>query len=780
MRLQLTKMKKILQHKRVLYIPLFLFLLWFTFCLPDPLFEEPASTVLEDSNGNLLAVRIADDGQWRFPESDSVPEKIEQAILHFEDQYFYSHPGFNPVSMFRALRQNLEAGRVVSGGSTITMQVIRLSRKGQSRTVFEKLIEVIKAVRLELGYSKKEILSLYAAHAPFGGNVVGLETAAWRYFGRSAAQLSWGEATTLAVLPNAPSLIYPGKNQEKLKQKRNRLLDKLHHEGIIDSVSCQLAKEEPLPGKPKAIPLQTPHLLDRLIREGHKGERVRTTIDMELQERVNRLVESYHGALSQNEIHNVAALVLDVEKGTVMAYVGNSDCPQENSGRDVDIITAPRSTGSILKPFLYTFMLQDGVILPNTLIPDVPTQIAGYAPKNFEQTYDGMVKADEALARSLNIPAVRMLQMYGLERFHHRLQKLNLGTINKPAGHYGLSLILGGAEVTLWDIGNEYMKMAQTLNGGNIVQEATYLLQDTTAEGRKLQKPVFDAGALWWTFEALTSLNRPWQEAGWQMYQSSKKIAWKTGTSFGHRDAWAVGITPKHLVAVWVGNADGEGRPGLTGLSVAAPLMFRVFKQLKYDKWFQVPEPGLKPVRICMRSGYLASEICTPVREIMAPDKAGRTSLCPYHELVHLDDSKKYRVTSKCYVVSEMQNEPWFVLPPVPEWYYRRKNPFYRSLPPLKAGCEQETHRNMAVIYPKELTKIFIPRELAGTLGKAVFEIAHRDPEITIYWHLDNTYIGATQELHRMEIAPSTGKHQMVLVDAKGETLSWRFEVLER
>ena len=753
-------------------------LAWFAFCLPSPLFDDPTCTVIEDGGGQVLAAKLADDEQWRFPESDSLPDKFVKAITCFEDEYFFRHPGINPVSMFRALRQNLKAGKIVSGGSTITMQTIRLSRQGQRRTVLEKAIEVFQALRMEITYSKQEILLLYASHAPFGSNVVGLETASWRYFGRSSSKLSWGEITALAVLPNAPALIYPGKNHERFLQKRNRLLDKLYLNGEIDAETCELAKSEPLPGRPYAIPQKTPHLLDRAIHEGHKGKRVVATIDNVLQEKVNRIVSDYHAVLSQNEIHNIAAIVIDVKTGRVLAYAGNSNCPDEGSGKDVDVIMAPRSTGSIMKPFLYAFMLQDGAILPHSIVPDIPTQISGYAPKNFDESFDGAVPASEALARSLNIPAVRMLQEYGLERFYDHLKNMNLHTINRPVNYYGLSIILGGAEATLWDLCNEYMRMAQTLDGSRILPEATYLLEDSEA-GRKQGdlSGAFEPGSVWWTFEALSTLNRPWQEYGWQEFQSSQKIAWKTGTSFGHRDGWAIGVTPDHVVGVWTGNADGEGRPGLTGLSVAAPILFKIFKHLHYNEWFRIPSRKLKFVTTCLQSGYLASRNCGSTRGIMVPSKGKQGKACTYCETIHLDQSKKYRVGSDCYPVHEMKTASWFVLPPVQEWYYKKKNPFYASLPPYKEGCQPKTTTNMAVIYPKDFTHIFVPRELNGTMGKAIFEIVHRMPESTIYWHLDETYIGSTRSNHRVEVSPRPGNHIMTIVDEKGESIRWNFEV---
>ncbi len=413
----------------------FVLLVVYYFSLPQTLFEEPYSTVIESNEGELLAAQIAPDGQWRFPAKDSVPDKFKKCIVYFEDEHFRYHPGFNPVAMVKAIRQNQKAGKVVRGGSTLTQQVIRLSRKNKKRTYFEKAIEIILATRLEFRHSKDKILELYAAHAPFGGNVVGLEMASWRYFGVQAHQLSWAESATLAVLPNAPSLIYPGKNQEKLRRKRNALLLKLHNEGIIDKLTYDLAITEPLPQKPYNVPQIAPHLLQRVAKT-NQGERIKTTIDIALQNRINHIARQYHSQYKQNEVHNLAILVIDVQTRNVISYVGNSPTDIDHD-KDVDIISAPRSTGSILKPFLYASMLDDGEILPNTLVPDVPTQISGYTPQNFNLTFDGAVPAQRALSRSLNIPAVLMLQDYGVFKFYDVLQKFQLHDINKHPDHYG-------------------------------------------------------------------------------------------------------------------------------------------------------------------------------------------------------------------------------------------------------------------------------------------------------------------------------------------------------
>lgn len=767
----------------------------YIFCLPEELFNNPASTVIEDKDGTLIGAKIAADGQWRFPYNDHVPEKFKAAILQFEDRYFFYHPGVNLLSLFRAAVTNIKSGEIVSGGSTLTMQVIRLSRKGKPRTIIEKVIEMVLATRLEIKYSKNTILALYAANAPFGGNVVGLDAASWRYFGRPPDELSWAEAATLAVLPNAPSLIYPGKNQEKLIIKRNYLLDKLTRKGYIDPVSCGLAKLENLPGKPLPLEQSAPHLLDRICRE-MPGQRVRTTIDYALQKTVSEIVEIHHRKLKFNEIHNAAAIVLEVESGNVLAYVGNTlKADSADHGNDVDIILAPRSTGSILKPLLYAAMLNGGEILPNTLIPDIPTQFAGLTPNNFDRTFSGAVPAGKALYRSLNVPAVRMLQQFGVQHFYDLLKDCGFSTLTRPSDHYGLSLILGGAETSLWDLVTAYSGFTRTLNhfAGNSGlynkedwHQPVYINKmqesdDSANKKKSLEKHgIIDAASIWFAFKSMVEVSRPEDYTGWRTFSSSSKIAWKTGTSFGYRDAWALGTTPDFIVAVWVGNADGEGRSGITGISVAAPVLFDIFNVLPLTSWFDPPYDEMTRIAVCRQSGYRVNQYCETVDTVWIPVSGMKTPPCPYHHLIHLDKTGKYRVTDECYDPMEMTHKSWFILPPVMEWFYTKGNPLYKSLPPLYSKCGTGSSVNpMEFIYPGENNRLYLPVDLDGTLGSIILEVAHRNSNSTVYWHLDNEFIRMTSDIHQISVQPSFGKHRVTVIDESGSTISKEIEILQ-
>jgi penicillin-binding protein 1C len=761
------------------------------FSLPENLFEDPYSTVLEDKQGALLSAVIASDGQWRFPAEKLTPEKFNIALTAFEDQRFYHHPGVDLISLARALKQNIQAGYVVSGGSTITMQVIRLSRKGKSRTFLEKVIEIILATRVELRHSKDEILAIYASHAPFGGNVVGLEAASWRYFARAPEELSWAEACMLAVLPNSPALIHPGKNRDKLLEKRNRLLDKLRMKGYLDSLDCSLAKQELIPEQPHPLPRHARHLMLRAKGDGHAQSRLRTTLDIKLQTRVEQILQDHHERLKSNQIYNASAILLDVKTGEVLVYAGNIDIPENNySGDDVDVIAAHRSTGSILKPFLYAAMLDEGKMLPRTLVPDVPTMVGGFAPQNFSHQYDGAVHASEALIRSLNVPAVHLLQRYRYEKFHSLLTNMGLSTLNQPPDHYGLSLILGGAECTLWDIAGMYGSMARTLNnyferpGKNKYTRLdyfppTYTQQEKPNEIILEESSWLSAASIFQTFTVLREVYRPGEESGWRYFSSSKNIAWKTGTSFGHRDAWAIGVTPDYVVGVWVGNADGEGRPGLTGTDAAAPIMFDIFSLLPAGRWFQRPKLEMEKILVCEKSGMRLGENCEDSDSAWVTKRGLQTLPCVHHKRVHLSADQKFRVHGNCESVASMKNVKWFVLPPVQEYYYRSKNISYQVLPPFRDDCQPpDAASNMELVYPKAGTKIFIPTELDGSKGSSLFELAHRNPASTVYWHIDGVFIGTTQKRHQMAIQSATGNHTLTLVDDRGEVLERRFNVL--
>lgn len=762
--------KRLSVTKKVILCILAFLVTGYIFCLPRHLFHVPYSTVVTDRNEELLGARIASDGQWRFPPRNTTPEKIKECLITFEDKHFYHHWGVNPFAIGRAFYQNVKNKRIVSGGSTLTMQTIRLARN-ESRTFREKLIEMIWATRLEFRASKEEILSMYISHAPFGGNVVGLDAAAWRYFGHSADDLSWAESAMLAVLPNAPAMIHLSKGRKTLLDKRNRLLKQLLEKKTIDSSTYELAISEPLPDEPHPLPQIAPYLVSRFYQE-RNGEYSRSTINKGIQTQIEDLAERWSNEFRRSDIRNLAILVIDIPSNQVVAYCGNVHFDQKQGGNQVDVIQAPRSTGSILKPFLYYAMLQEGSLLPDMLLPDVPVNINGFTPQNFSMQFEGAVPASEALARSLNIPAVTMLQRYGVPKFHSFLQQIGLKTINRSSFHYGLSLILGGAEATLWDVTNAYAMMGRSLL--QLPQRSCSLLLPTSRITESTDP--FQPGAVWQTFDALKEVNRP-EEIDWKSIPSMQTIAWKTGTSYGFRDAWAVGVTPRYAVGVWVGNATGEGKPGLVGAQTAGPVLFDIFNLLPASSWFTRPAGIFVEAEVCRKSGHLKGRFCDETDTLLVLPAGLRTEACPYHHLVTLSANESQRIYENCANTEPTLRKSWFTLPPVWEWYYKQHHPEYKPLPPFKAGCGEDTFQPMQFIYPPMNARIKLPKQLDGSKGFLTVELAHNNPNATVFWHLDETYQAQTQDFHKISLQPAAGKHSLTAVDGEGNTISTTFFV---
>ena len=524
-----------------------------------------------------------------------------------------------------------------------------------------------------------------------------------------------------------------------------------------------------------------------------------STLDATLQVRSGEIIQRYYRNLIKNGVHNAAALIVEVETGDIKAYIGNTRSEtQGDHGHAVDLLTAPRSSGSILKPFLYASMLDEGSLLPQTLVPDIPSYFQGYAPANYSNDFLGAVPAHLALARSLNIPAVRMLRDFGIAKFHQKLKDLGMSTLHRQPHEYGLTLVLGGAEANMKDICAIYAAMARSLThfyryegayDPTSYRKLNYLQSRSKGalpyDQNEVLHPVgkLSAAAIWHTFEAMVEVTRPSTEKYWQNFGSSEQIAWKTGTSFGNRDAWAIGLTPRYVIGVWVGNADGEGRPGLTGISTAAPILFDLFNIVPSPShWFEPPYQEMYKADLCKISGFLASSHC-PTKSDWIPKQGEQSSACPFHKQIWVDTSQTYQVHASCEQLSNRKAVSWFVLPPIQEHYYDKRNPTYTPLPPWRPDCLEAQARStpsMQLIYPQHRAKIYVPTELDGSPGKTVFELTHRNSKAKVHWHLDRTYIGSTEEFHEMALNPSAGTHTLTLVDQWGEFLEREFEILNK
>ena len=787
-----------LSHRRKVFFLSAIFIAVFAsglqwFPLPAGLHQQHYASLLLARDGSLLGATIAKDQQWRFAPVDSLPPKYLQSLLVFEDRYFYYHPGINPLAVVRALTGNIAAGKVTSGGSTISMQLARLLRQEQllldgeksTRNLRSKIAEAMLALQLEWHFSKDELLIHYASRAPFGGNIVGLRAAAWRYFGRSPEYLSWAESALLAVLPNSPALIHPGRQRDVLQQKRDRLLRRLHRQHLLSDLDLQLALLEPLPERPQPLPQIASHALATVKKQFPEKHLFYTSLDIRQQQLANHIAQRHSARLANEGVNNIALVLIDHQTMETLAYVGNKPFSRNRLfAPDVDILQRPRSTGSILKPLLYGLMLQEGELAPTSLIPDIPTQINGYSPRNYDRNFRGAVPAQYALAHSLNIPSVRMLRDYGIGRFQEKLQAMGVSSLFRPADDYGLTLILGGAEASLWELTAIYARLAAAARDGDKAQMPVHLLakEKNSVAQSALVKPVIKQGAAWLTLQALIEVARPGNENYWRDFAGSQTIAWKTGTSYGLRDAWAIGSNGRYTLGVWVGNAGGEPATFISGQSSAAPILFDMFDALPNVNWFVKPGHSLKTITVCKDDGYLAGGQCDSM-DIQIPVNSHFEKITPHHKRVHLDSMEQFRVHNHCESVSNMQTRDWFVLPPAQEFYWRQYHTDYRPLPPWRKDCVAESAQQdddvpMELIYPQASSRIYIPVDLDGKRSRVVLNAVHRDPAAVLYWHLDDQYLGETKIFHEREASLDVGIHKLMVMDKSGYKLERRFQVI--
>jgi len=744
--------------------------------LPNPLFPKDYSTIVLDGDGEYLRVFLNSKEQWCFPlAKDKLPEKLIQSVILFEDKNFFSHRGVDIAAITRALWQNLKSKRIVSGGSTITMQVARLI-KPKKRTVGNKLIEMVQALKLELHYRKDEILRLYLTHAPYGGNIIGYQAASLRYFGKSAQNLTWAEAATLAVLPNSPRLIHPTKNQDKLKEKRNRLLRRLFKKNIITQNTYQLSLLEPVPRRQIPFSLSAPHLT-RKLKSQYEGGIIETTISKRIQDEMTNLVKNYAEQLKPQGIKNIALIVAETQTGEVRAYVASQDYRDDNNQGKVDGVLALRSTGSILKPFLYALSIDEGMILPDTQLPDIPAHYGSFSPANADLKYRGMVRVREALVKSLNVPAVKLLDDYGVENFYLFLQQAGMSTLFRSPQDYGLSLILGGAEGKLWDLASLYRGLANYGDFSGI----SVLKHDQEKEKRK---QLISPGVSYLVLEILKTLKRPGSEYYWHQYKNQTPIAWKTGTSYGQRDGWSIGVNPQWTVAAWVGNFTGEGNVNLRGSKSAAPLMFGAFDSLPknpYCSWFEKPEERMRKVELCSETGYLAGPHCSHVIQRETPWKARTIKKCPYHQTIFVNQAGTEEVCSLCWENSDKKRVTRLVYSVEVVQYLKQRGQEFQSVLPHRKTCPSVASKdNIDFIYPSKGSHIMIPRDVSGKQQKIPVKVAHNLKESKLFWYLDGKFLGVTHRKHTMFINFDSGQHIIHVVDQQGSSQEIEFYTQSR
>lgn len=721
------------------------------------------SKIVLDKNDRYLRVYLDKQEQWHLAYQGQIPEKLKKAILTFEDKYFYKHPGINPVSIIRAFISNIKAGRVVSGGSTITMQVARLHLRGK-RTLYNKLKEALISLKLELLYSKDQILLSYLNNAPYGSNIVGIKSAAYKYYGKDLQELTWAEAALFAVLPNNPGYLFPGSNIGELKIKRDQLLKKLMEEGFLIPSQYQNSLREEIPSSSFSFPIIAPHLSDKLNKQA--SNTYHTTIDKDLQIKLENIAKRKGNYLNGIGIKNLAILVSSTKTQEVRAYIGSQDYFSMATNGFIDGVLALRSSGSILKPFIYAFALEKGLVTPNSLIEDVNKNYGILLPKNFDKKYRGVVTLSEALQKSLNIPAYEITQRLGLYNTISVLKSVGMKSLTRPPSSYGLSICVGGAETNLWQLSQMYQALA---NQGQYTSLKVLKDQVGTSE-----KSLLSPASSYQVLDIMRGVKHPDKYKG-----TFQDLAWKTGTSNGFRDAWAVGLDEDWTIAVWAGNFTGEGNHRLSGRIIAGDILFTVRSALQPSQsdFFAKPWSSFKQIPVCTLSGYSPTDSCHDTLWIDVPENSLLLDKCPYHHEIIVNDAETMQVCSECWQGIGHKAISVLDYPPSVDYHLKRNGIEVASIPPHNPECSLlHTQSKLEVKYPINNSTIYLPIDIKGKLNS--FQAKAVSDDKIIYWFLNNEYLGKTEEEHQMDIITSPGRKELNLISSEGISKEVNFKII--
>ena len=716
--------------------------------------EKRYSQVVLDDKDGLLGAYLNKDEQWQIKSEDDIPKRLKLAVLTFEDKDFYQHSGIDIKAILRAIKTNVTTSKRV-GASTITMQVAKLY-KNRPRDYKSKILEMIEAKKIDDNMSKDEILKTYLNNAPYGGNIVGYKTASLLYFKKEPINLTWAEGALLAVLPNSPGLMHIEKNREKLLNKRNQLLKKMYDDKILTKSQYNLSLKEKLPIKRYYFDMAAPHLTRRLKLEYPNNTIIKSTINRELQDKIEKIVKNYGEHLDNKGIKNACAIIIDNKSGEVKAYVGSQDFYDFSRNGQVDGISSYRSVGSVLKPFLYALAIDEGLIVSKSKLLDIPLYFSNFNPQNANKKYRGFVEAKEALQKSLNIPFVNLLNEYGEDRFFFFLKNV-VGFKDSDYSKYGLSLILGTKEMKVEDIAKLYYGLSQY---GDF-KDISYIKNDKKFKENQL----ISKGASYITLKELKEVQRFGIE---NIYTGRDNISWKTGTSYGQRDAWAAGVSPNWTVVAWCGNFTGEGNPNLSGVGSAGILMFNIFKVLPNNNdEFLKPEKSLKTVEIDKQTGYRV-KYDVPKEEVDIPIDAKPLKISPYYKKIFVDvDGNEVDSRSENFANSK---EKIVLSYPVELLNYLAKEN-------INISGLIDKNNSLKIIYPLNLLKIQVPKDFDGKKNLIV-KISNPN-NYQIFWYVNGKYITTSKEKEK-SFDFSNGEQIVSIVAENGETAQVKFEVVER
>ncbi|WP_338949506.1 penicillin-binding protein 1C [Fusobacterium nucleatum] len=748
-------MLKNINFKKVIIFFITLFILLFIYLIkvyitydPKKLVEEVNySKVVLDRKGQILSVFLNNEEEFHIKYDGEVPETLKTAVINYEDKKFYSHSGVDYPRILKSFFNNM-IGRKKMGASTISMQVVKLLEP-KKRTYFNKLVEVVKAYKLESEFSKEEILKIYLNNVPYGSNIVGYSGAIKMYFNKEVKDLSYAEATLLAVLPNSPGILNLKKNNDKLEAKRNRLLKTLLDRKLIDERQYKFSLLEKFPNKIYYYEKKAPQF-SIFLKNKYPEKIIKSTLDYNLQKKLEKIVHDYSNAMKDVGINNAAVLVVNNKTKEVLAYVASQDFYDKRNNGEIDGLQAKRSPASLLKPFLFALSIDDGLIVPDSIYPDVPIYFGNFYPKNSSNTFTGMVKIEEALIKSLNIPFVKLLSDYGVDRFYYFLENND----NYPEDRfdkYGLSLILGTREMRPVDIGKLYIGLA---NYGKVSN-----LKYTLTEDKPKEYQQFSRGASYLTLETLSRVVRPGNE---KLYSEQRPISWKTGTSYGMKDAWSVGVSPDYTVLVWLGNFNQKSIFSLSGVETAGNLLFKVFNIVDINsKTFEKPTDDLKEIEIDEKTGY-RKFYDVESKKVFYPKDAKLLRISPYYKKIFVDENDM-EIDSRSPNFDKRKEKI------VIEYPIEVSNYFFLN------GVRE--NKNVKIAYPVQNLNIFVPKDFDG-YKKVAMKLYNPNNEY-VYWYLDEDYVGYSNEKEKF-FELDIGKHKLTIITENGAREEVKFNINKR
>ena len=729
---------------------------------PPTHFFTPGSHVVTYQDGSFAHVRLSEDERWRIATAikDIDPDYIE-SLIRLEDKRFYQHGGVDLIALLRATYTNLRRAKVISGASTITMQLVRV-REPRPRTITSKFVEILRAWQLEAHLSKNQILESYLQYIPFGKNIEGVEAASLSYFGHRANELSKEEICILLAVPQNPNKRYPSKkNHQRLQKAQLQIAKKLYPASSITPSA---------PSKLTPFPRHAMHAATWLLDQNPTEDIVHSTLDRGTQKQVVTLLRSYKNQLNHQGIFNAVIVAVEINNAAVRALVGNIDFwDKSHSGQFPGFLIA-RSTGSTLKSIIYALAIDEGKYMPRALVADLPVQYGTYIPKNYNGKFNGLVRLDVALAQSLNIPFVSILRDIKTSNFIYTLQSWGLESLSQQKGYYGLSAAIGAVELTALELTKLYTILA---NDGKL-HDLRFL------ENTPLSPPIraLSPAAAYLTRQALRTKDRP-DFPDRQFFNGlPPQVFWKTGTSYGHKDAWAIGGLGRYVVSVWLGNFDQRPSQKLIGAQSAGPILFDILEALEPDFIDRDTKPNdLEPITVCAYSGYPAHRGCPATKINYTRKDNVPTEVCPFHIELTIDNDSGLALNPLCeHHFPNRSTQKFLRPPPGLENYFTREARQLPLVPDLHPLCTGTIAKTAPTIQNPRTGQIVILVPGVSTSDQDIPLRAHSS-EKKLAWFMDGAFLGYSNSTNEIWWTPTVGKHELVVSDQAGRTTQSHFEV---